>query len=53
MIEDNEYLDWMMGLRTMTLGYGQERVIELRRSDSQGLKLRSSLADREWRQPAT
>ena len=24
---DNEYLDWMMGLRTMTLGYGQEAVI--------------------------
>jgi len=22
-----EYLDWMMGLRTMTLGYGQEEVI--------------------------
>jgi glutamate-1-semialdehyde 2,1-aminomutase len=25
--QDNEYLDWMMGLRTMTLGYGQEDVI--------------------------
>jgi glutamate-1-semialdehyde 2,1-aminomutase len=24
---DNEYLDWTMGLRTMTLGYGQEEVI--------------------------
>jgi glutamate-1-semialdehyde 2,1-aminomutase len=26
--ENNEYLDWTMGLRTMTLGYGQERVTE-------------------------
>ena len=26
--ENNEYLDWTMGLRTMTLGYGQKRVTE-------------------------
>jgi glutamate-1-semialdehyde 2,1-aminomutase len=25
---NNEYLDWTMGLRTMTLGYGQKRVTE-------------------------